>query len=68
MGIVRSSGLVGQPARPVVRKLRQAGLIPKIEWAEARYVPAGTVIAVRPEGDIEAGTVVTVTVAAPPVA
>ena len=56
--------LIGQPARPVVRQLRAAGLVPRVEWSYAGQVPAGTVLGVRPEGDLEPGTVVTVTVAA----
>ncbi len=62
--IVIDAGLIGQPARPVVRQLRQAGLVPRIEWSQAGHVPAGTVVAVCPEGDVEPGTVITVTVAA----
>jgi hypothetical protein len=59
------TGLIGQPARPVVRQLRQAGVVPCVEWSQAGDVPAGTVIGVKPRGDVELGTVVTVTVAAP---
>jgi hypothetical protein len=55
---------IGQPARPIVRQLRQAGLVPKVEWSYERRVPAGTIIAIEPEGDLLPGTVVTVTVAA----
>ncbi len=62
--IVIDAGLIGQPARPVVRQLRQAGLVPRVEWSYVGNVPAGTVIAVKPRGDVEPGTVVTVTVAA----
>jgi hypothetical protein len=62
--IVIDAGLIGQPARPVVRRLRQAGLVPRAEWSPVGHVPAGTVITVRPRGDVEPGTVVIVTVAA----
>jgi beta-lactam-binding protein with PASTA domain len=62
--IVIDAGLIGQPARPVVRQLRQAGLVPRVEWSHAGDLPAGTIIAVRPKGDVEPGTVVTITVAA----
>ena len=55
---------IGQRARPIVRQLRQAGLVPKVEWSYERRVPAGTIIAIKPEGDLLPGTVVTVTVAA----
>lgn len=61
---VINAALVGQPARPVVRQLRQAGLVPRVEWSYVGDVPAGTVIAVKPKGDVEPGTVVTLTVAA----
>jgi hypothetical protein len=56
--------LVGQPARPVVRQLRQAGLVPRVEWSYVGHIPAGTIIAVWPEGDVQPGTVITLTVAA----
>jgi beta-lactam-binding protein with PASTA domain len=62
--VVIDVGLIGQPARPVVRQLRQAGLVPRVEWSHVGDVPAGTVIAVRPKGDVAPGTVVTITVAA----
>jgi hypothetical protein len=62
--IVIDVDLIGQPARPVVRQLRQAGLIPRVEWSYVGDVPAGTVIAVSPKGGVEQGTVVIVTVAA----
>ena len=64
--IVIDAGLIGLPARPVVRQLRQAGLVPRVEWSQVGDVPAGTVIAVKPKGDVEPGTVVTITVAALP--
>lgn len=56
--------LIGQPARPVVRQLRQAGLKPRVQWSHISDVPAGTVIAVSPEGPVRPGTIVTLTVAA----
>lgn len=62
--IAIDAGLIGQPARPVVRQLRQAGLVPRVEWSHVPDVPAGTIIAVRPKGDVGPGTVVTITVAA----
>lgn len=63
--IVIDARFIGQPARPVVRQLRQAGLVPNVEWSDAGQVPAGTIIAISPAGDLQPGTVVTVTVAAP---
>ena len=62
--IAIDAGLIGQPARPVVRELRQAGLVPRIEWTHIGGVPAGTIIAVKPRGDVAPGTVVIITVAA----
>ncbi len=64
MPIVIDADLIGQPARPVVRQLRQAGLLPRVEWSYVGDVPAGTIIAVTPRGDVAPGTVVTITVAA----
>lgn len=63
--IVIDAQVIGQQARPFVRRLRRAGLVPKVEWSYVGQVPAGTIIAIEPEGDLEPGTVVTVTVAAP---
>jgi len=62
--MVIDARFIGQQARPVVRQLRQAGLIPAIEWSYVGQVPAGTIIAIKPEGELAPGTVVTVTVAA----
>jgi beta-lactam-binding protein with PASTA domain len=62
--IVIDARFIGQQARPVVRQLRQAGLDPRIEWSYVGQVPAGTIIAIKPEGELAPGTVVTVTVAA----
>jgi len=58
--------LIGQSARPVVRQLREAGLVPRVEWSNVGQIPAGTVIGVRPEGNVAPGTIITVTVAALP--
>jgi hypothetical protein len=62
--IVVDARLIGQQARPIVRQLREAGLVPEVEWSYVGEVPAGTIIAIKPEGDLARGTVVTVTVAA----
>jgi PASTA domain len=64
--IVIDAGLIGQPARPVVRQLRLAGVVPRVEWSHVGDVPAGTIISVSPRGDVEPGTVVTIIVAAMP--
>jgi methylaspartate ammonia-lyase len=66
-GAVSSAALAGQPARLVVRQLRREGLRVRVEWALAQgSIPAGTIISVAPEGVVEAGTVITLMVAAPP--
>ena len=66
-GVVSSAAIAGQPARPVVRRLRHDGLRVRVEWAQAPGpMAAGTIISVSPEGVLEAGTVVTVRVVAPP--
>jgi hypothetical protein len=65
VSIVIDARIIGQQARPIVRKLRQAGLVPRVEWSYVGQVPAGTIISIKPEGDLVPGTVVTVTVAAP---
>ena len=65
VSIVIDARVIGQQARPIVRKLRQAGLVPRVEWSYVGQVPAGTIISIKPEGDLVPGTVVTVTVAAP---
>jgi hypothetical protein len=62
--VVIDARLIGQPARPVVRQLRQAGLVPKVKWSYAGHIPAGTIIAISPAGELQPGTVVTVIVAA----
>ena len=64
--VVVRAELIGRQARPVVRQLREAGLVPRVEWANVGQIPAGTVIGVRPEGNVAPGTVITVTVAALP--
>lgn len=66
-GVVSSAVLAGQPARPVVRQLRQDGLRVRVEWVFAPApMLAGTIISVSPEGVLQAGTAITVRIAAPP--
>jgi hypothetical protein len=65
-GVLSNAAMAGQPARPVVRRLRQDGLRVRVEWAPAPGpMVVGTIISVSPEGVLEVGTVVTIRVAAP---
>ncbi|HEV3288209.1 MAG TPA: serine/threonine-protein kinase [Streptosporangiaceae bacterium] len=67
MVIVDEAALAGQPAGPVLRQLRRAGLQPSLVWVPDGHLAAGTVISVRPAGQVLAGGTVTVTTAmAPP--
>ncbi len=67
MVIVDDAALAGQPAGPVLRQLRRAGLRPSVERVPDGHLAPGTVISVRPAGQVLAGGTVTVTTAiAPP--
>src|SRR5580704_13581929 len=67
MAIVDEAALAGQPAGPVLRQLRRAGLRPSLVWVPDGHLAAGTVVSVRPAGQVPAGGAVTVTTAmAPP--
>jgi serine/threonine-protein kinase len=62
---VHAGALVGLPVRIVVARLRQLGLRVRLAW-EPSDQPRGTVLAVRPGGQVPRGTVVVVTAAARP--
>ena len=67
MVIVDDAALAGQPAGPVLRQLRRAGLRPGVVRVPDGHLAAGTVISVRPAGQVLVGGTVTVTTAiAPP--
>jgi len=67
MVMVDDAALAGQPAGPVLRQLRRAGLQPSVVRVPDGHLAAGTVISVRPAGQVLAGRTVTVTTAmAPP--
>jgi hypothetical protein len=67
MVMVDEAALAGQPAGPVLRQLRRAGLRPSVVWVPDGHLAAGTVVSVRPAGQVLAGGTVTVTTAmAPP--
>jgi eukaryotic-like serine/threonine-protein kinase len=63
---VNADALAGQQAKAVRRQLRQMGLRPRVVGAVRGSQAPGTVISVRPSGQVPAGSVVTVTTARPP--
>ena len=68
MVIVDDAALAGQPAGPVLRQLRRAGLRPSVVRVPDGHLAPGTVISVRPAGQVLAGGTVTVTTAIAPLA
>jgi eukaryotic-like serine/threonine-protein kinase len=58
--------LIGQPVRAVAQRLRQLGLRVRVEFTRTGSQPPGTVLSVRPSGQVSAGSSVTVTAARPP--
>ncbi len=63
---VNAGALAGQRASVVSRHLRRMGLRPRVVRAVRGSQAPGTVISVRPSGQVPAGSVVTVTTARPP--
>src|SRR5215469_11091289 len=63
---VDAGALVGQRAGLVARRLRQLGLRPHVVWAVNGGREPGTVISVRPSGQLAVGSTVTVTAALRP--
>jgi serine/threonine-protein kinase len=63
---VNAGALAGQRASVVSRHLRRMGLRPRVVGAVRGSQAPGTVISVRPSGQVPAGSVVTVTAARPP--
>jgi serine/threonine-protein kinase len=59
---VSSDALVGQPVQDVRRQLRQLGLRVQVKWQPSDQ-QRGTVLAVQPTGQVQAGNVVVLTVA-----
>jgi serine/threonine-protein kinase len=57
--------LAGQPVDMVRRQLQQLGLVVRVLWQPGGQDP-GTVLSVQPTGRVPAGSVITVTAAAPP--
>jgi hypothetical protein len=58
--------LIGQPVRVVTQRLRQLGLRARVEFTRTGSRPPGTVVFVRPSGQVPAGSSVTVTAALSP--
>ncbi len=66
MAEVNGAALVGQPVSVVRQQLSQLGLQPRMVLVPARDQAPGTVMSVQPTGEVPAGSVVVVTVAAQP--
>jgi eukaryotic-like serine/threonine-protein kinase len=62
---VDAGALIGQPVGMVTQRLRQLGLRVRVEAMRANGRPPGTVLSVRPSGQVAAGSSVTVTAALP---
>jgi uncharacterized membrane protein YgcG len=60
---VNAGALTGQPAHLVRQQLVQLGLQPHVVWVPADGQDPGTVLSVQPNGQVPAGSVVTVTAA-----
>jgi serine/threonine-protein kinase len=63
---VNAGALVGQPVGLVIGRLRQLGLHPSVVWAASGAQEPGTVISVRPGGQLPVGSTVIVTAARRP--
>ena len=66
MVMVDDAALAGQPVGPVLSQLRRAGLRPSVVRVPDGHLAAGTVISVRPAGQVLAGRTVIVTTAIAP--
>jgi hypothetical protein len=66
MVMVDDAALAGQPAGRAVRQLRRAGLRPSVVRVPDDQLAPGTVISVRPAGQVPTGGTVTVTTAVAP--
>ena len=63
---VDGAAYVGQPVRVADSWLRHLGFVVRVNWRHAGQVPAGTVLSVGPDGQVRAGSTITVTGALPP--
>ena len=62
---VDAGALIGQPVGVVTQRLQQLGLRVRVEAMRTNGRPPGTVLSVRPSGQVAAGSSVTVTAALP---
>jgi hypothetical protein len=62
---VDAGALIGRPVGVVTQRLRQLGLRVRVEAMRTNGRPPGTVLSVRPSGQVAAGSSVTVTAALP---
>jgi hypothetical protein len=60
---VNPGALIGQPVRVVTQRLRRLGLRTRVEFTRTGSRPPGTVLFVRPSGQVAARSSVTVTAA-----
>jgi len=63
---VNAAALTRQPARLVSQRLAQLGLRPHVVGAVTGHQPPGTVVSIRPSGQLTVGSVVTVIAAVGP--
>ncbi len=63
---VNSGSLTGQPVSSVRQQLSRLGLVVRVLWRRTREQPAGTVVSVRPSGQLAPGSVVILVGAAKP--
>lgn len=57
---VSTGSLIGQPVDVVVSKLRRLGLDPRVLWRASDQQPPGSVLSVRPGGQVPEGSMITV--------
>jgi serine/threonine-protein kinase len=63
---VNGGSLAGQPVATVRRRLRELGLTVRVRWQPSDLQAPGTVLSVRPEGRVTAGSLIVVTAALSP--
>jgi hypothetical protein len=63
---VNGGSLAGQPVATVRRRLRELGLTVRVLWQPSDLQLPGTVLSVRPDGRVPAGSLIVVTAALQP--
>jgi hypothetical protein len=63
---VNAGSLAGQQAGTVIRRLRQLGLHPRVQWDQESRQEPGTIVSVRPTGLLRPGAIVIITAAFQP--